>query len=146
MIGKSKEVFQDKVPDLLSAKTYNVFTLAKDNIEQRYDRYPKSGGIKLKIRIPTELVPRPTKYTQIASLSTQQSILVKEEILHHEFQIKNLNVVKCKICMELHMVDGQVQQTRKPYSCPKCHKRKDPMYFLKNNLHPVWYEVFNEGG
>jgi hypothetical protein len=71
MIGKSKEVFQDKVPDLLSAKTYNAFTLAKDNIKRRYDRYLKSGGIKLKIRIPTELVPHPTKYTQIASLSTQ---------------------------------------------------------------------------
>ena len=36
MIGKSKEVFQDKVPDLLKAKTYNDFTLAKDNIELKY--------------------------------------------------------------------------------------------------------------
>jgi hypothetical protein len=77
------------------AKTYNAFTLAKENIELRYDRYLKSGGIKLKIRIPTELVPHPTKYTQIASLSTQQSVLVKEEILHHKFQMKNLNAVKC---------------------------------------------------
>jgi hypothetical protein len=37
MIGKSKEVFQlsnNKVPDLLSTKTYNDFTLAKNNIEQ----------------------------------------------------------------------------------------------------------------
>jgi hypothetical protein len=103
------------------------------------------GGIKLKIRIPTELVPHPTKYTHIASLSTQQSVLVKEEILNHKFQMKNLNVVKCEICMELHMMDGQVQQTRKPYSCQICHKRKDPMYFLKNNLHPVWYEVSDDG-
>ncbi len=44
--------------------------------------------------------------------------------------------------MELHMVDGQVQQTR---SCLKCHTRKDPMYFLKNNLHPVWYKVSDDG-
>jgi hypothetical protein len=38
MIGKSKEVFRlpnDKVPDLLSAKTYREFILAKNNIEQR---------------------------------------------------------------------------------------------------------------
>ncbi len=49
MIGKSKEVFRDKVPDLLKAKTYQDFTLAKDNIERRYDRYLISGGIKLKI-------------------------------------------------------------------------------------------------
>ena len=71
MIGKSKEVFRDKVPDLLKAKTYQDFILAKDNIEQRYDRYLKSGGIKLKIQIPIELFPHPTKYTQIASLPTQ---------------------------------------------------------------------------
>ena len=145
MIGKSKEVFRDKVPDLLKAKTYQDFTLAKDSIERRYDRYLKSGGIKLKIQIPIELFPHPTKYTHIASLPTQRSILVREEILHHKFQMKNLNVVKCEICLELHMVDGQVLQTRKPYSCQKCHKRKDPMYFLKNNLHPVWYEVSDDG-
>jgi hypothetical protein len=36
MIGKSKEVFQDKVPDLLKVKTYNDCTLAKDNIELKY--------------------------------------------------------------------------------------------------------------
>jgi hypothetical protein len=48
MIGKSKEVFWDKVPDLLSAKTYNAFTLAKDNIERRYDRYLKLGGHQIK--------------------------------------------------------------------------------------------------
>ncbi len=42
-------------------------------------------------------------------------------------------------------MDREVQQTRKPYSCYKCHDRKDPMFFLKNNLHPVWYEVSDEG-
>jgi hypothetical protein len=36
MIGKCNEVFQpsnDKVPDLLSAKTYNEFKLAKEKIQ-----------------------------------------------------------------------------------------------------------------
>ncbi len=45
---------------------------------------------------------------------------------------------KCEICLELHKVDGQISTS---YTCQKCHKRKDPMHFLKNNLHPVWYEV-----
>jgi len=52
MIGKSKEVFRlsnNKVPKLLSAKTYSDFTLAKDNIERRYKRYLKLGGVKLNI-------------------------------------------------------------------------------------------------
>jgi hypothetical protein len=59
--------------------------------------------------------------------------------------MKNLNVLKCELCLELHIVDREVQQTRKPYSCYKCHDRKDPMYLLKNNLHPVWYEVSDDG-
>jgi len=33
MIGKCREVFWDKVSDLLTAKTFKDFTLAKDNIE-----------------------------------------------------------------------------------------------------------------
>ena len=130
MIGKSKEVFRlpnNKIPHLLSAKTYSEFTLAKDNIERRYKRYLKLGGVKLNIKIPTELVPNPKNYTKKTSLPTQRSVLVREEILHHEYHMKNLNVLKCEICLELHIVDGQVQQTRKPYSCQKCHNRKDPM-------------------
>ena len=148
MIGKSKEVFRlsnDKVPKLLSAKTYSEFTLAKDNIERRYKRYLKLGGVKLNIKIPTELVPNPKNYTKKTSLPTQRSVLVREEILHHEYHMKNLNVLKCEICLELHIMDGQAQQARKPFSCQKCCSRKDPMYFLRNNLHPVWYEVSNNG-
>jgi len=145
MIGKCREVFRDKVSDLLTAKTFKDFTLAKDNIERRHVRYLKSGGIKLHIRIPTDFVPHPKKYTQIASLPTKRSVIVKEEILHHEFQMKNLTVLKCKMCLELHMMDGQAQQSRRPYSCQKCQKRKDPMYYLKNNLHPIWYEVSDVG-
>jgi hypothetical protein len=148
MIGKSKEVFwlpNDKVPDLLSAKPYREFILAKNNIEQHSDRFLKLGAVKLNIRIPTELVPNPKNYTEKASLPMQWSILVREEILNHEFHMKNLNVSKCELCLELHIVDREVQQTRKPYSCYKCHDRKDPIYFLKNNLHPVCYEVLYDG-
>ncbi len=64
MIGKSKEMFclpDNKVPDLLSAKTNREFILAKNNIERRYKRFLKSGAVKLNIRIPTELVPNPKK-------------------------------------------------------------------------------------
>ena len=132
------------MPDLLSAKTNREFILAKNNIEQRYKRFLKSSAVKLNIRIPTESVPNPKNYAEMASLPTQQSVIVKEEILNHEFHMKNLNVLKCELCLELHIVDGH-QQTRTPYTCSKCFGRKDPMYFLKNNLHPVWYEVSEDG-
>lgn len=149
MIGKSKEVFRlpnNKIPHLLSAKTYSEFILAKNNIERRYRRYLKSGGVKLNIRVTTELVPNPKNYTNQNSLPTNRSILVKEKILHHEFYMKNLNILKCELCLEVHIVDdGQPQQTRQQYSCHKCRIRKDPKYFLRNNLHPVWYEVSDNG-
>ncbi len=140
MIGKSKEVFQlpnDKVPNLLSAKTYGEFTLAKNNIVQRYKRFLKLGSVKLNITIPTELVPNPKNYNEMASLPTQRSFVVREEILNHDVHMKNLNVLKCELCLKVHIVDRENQQTRKLYSCFKCLGRKDPMYFLRNNLHPV---------
>ena len=72
--------------------------------------------------------------------------LYKEKILHHEFHMKNLNILKCELCLEVHIVDdGQPQQTGQQYSCHKCRIRKDPKYFLRNNLHPVWYEVSDDG-
>ena len=145
IIGKCREVFRNKVSDLLTAKSFKEFTLAKDNIERRYVKYVKSGGIKLHLTIPTELVPHPKNQRRIASLPTKRSVIVKEEILHHEFQMKNLTVRKCNICLELVMMDGQTQQSGRSYTCQKCQKRKDPMYYLKNNLHPIWYEVSDDG-
>jgi hypothetical protein len=145
MIGKCREVFRlpnNKVPELLSSKTKSEFNLAKINIERRYNRYADSGGIQLKIRIPTFLVPDPRKYSVQSSVPIQRRILVREEIINHEFDMKNINMQKCEICLELHMVDG-LRKTS--YTCQKCYKRKDPMHYLSNNLHPVWYEVSEDG-
>ncbi len=140
MIGKCNEVFQpsnDKVPDLLSAKTYNEFKLAKEKIQGWFKRYVKSGAPKLNITIPTELVPNPKNYIEKCNLPMKWSISAKKEILQHEFNIKNINVITCDICLELQILDKQLKQTKEPHTCQKCQNRKDPMYFLRNNLHPV---------
>ncbi len=143
-IGKCNEVFwpsNDKVLDLLSAKTSDEFKLAKENIQQRFKRFLKCGAAKLNIIIPTELVPNPKNYIDKCNLPTKQSILVKGEILQHEFYTNNINVIKCEICLELHILDKQVKQRKEPHTCQKCQNRKDLMYFSINNLRPVWYEV-----
>ena len=145
IIGKCREVFRNKVSDLFKAKSMKEFTLAKDNIERRYVKYLQLDGIKLHITIPTELVPHPKNQRRIASLPNKRSVIVKEEILHHEFQMKILNIYKCKICLELVMINDRSQQSGRSYTCQKCQKRKDPMYYLKNNLHPIWYEISNNG-
>jgi hypothetical protein len=100
IIGKCSEVFRNKISDLLTAKSFNEFTLGKEKIERRYANYGKSGGIKLHLTIPTELVPHPNNQTRIVTLPTKRSVIVKEEILHHEFQMKNLTIRKCNICLE----------------------------------------------
>jgi hypothetical protein len=79
------------------AKTSNELNLAKENIQQRFKRFLKCGAAKLNIIIPTELVPNPKKYINKCNLPTKQSILVKEEILQHEFYTNNISVIKCEI-------------------------------------------------
>jgi hypothetical protein len=86
MVGICNEIFQpsnDKVPDLLSAKTSNEFKLAKENIQEQFKRFLKSGAAKLKIIIQTELVPNPKNNIDKCNLHTKRSNLVKEEILQH---------------------------------------------------------------
>ncbi len=70
---------------------------------------------------------------------------MKEEILQHEFYTNNIYVIKREICLELQILDKQVKQRKEPHTCQKYQNRKDPTYFLRNNLHPVWYEVSNSG-
>jgi hypothetical protein len=70
---------------------------------------------------------------------------VTEEILQHEFHTNNINVIKYEICLELQILDKQVKLRKEPHTCQKCQNRKDTMYFLRNNLHPVWYEVSDSG-
>ncbi len=31
------------------------------------------------------------------------------------------------------------------YTCKKCKDRNDPNYFIKNNMHPLWYEIEDDG-
>jgi hypothetical protein len=96
MIGKCNEVFQPsdkKVPDLLSAKTSDEFKLTKENIQRQFKRFLKSSAAKLNIRIPTELVPNCKSYIYKCNLPTKWIILVKEEILQHEFYTNNINVI-----------------------------------------------------
>ena len=59
---------------------------------------------------------------------------------------KDLNIVKCNVCLECHMQSTIISPSDKDiYTCKKCLKRKDNDYYLRNNLHPVWFEVNEDG-
>ncbi len=47
--------------------------------------------------------------------------------------------------MECRIEDKQLKEGETTYICQKCQNRKDPKYFLRNKLHPVWYEVDDNG-
>ncbi len=111
------------------------------NILLRYSRYENSGAPMLKIAIETDLVPSPKKYLNNAMRPSNRMILLKEETLEHEFYTNSLNIKKCEICLECHIEDKQSKEGETTYICQKCQSRKDTKYFLRNNLHPVWYEV-----
>jgi hypothetical protein len=77
-------------------------------------------------------------------MTSQREILVKEQILEHEFLTNNLNIVKCNVCLECH-IQNNILPDRESYTCKKCCKRKDNDYYFNNNLHPVWFKVNKDG-
>ncbi len=95
----------------------------------RYNRYVTTGAPRLSISIDVEIVPDPRKYANsIQPMSTEREILVKEQILEHEFITNNLNIVKCNVCLECH-IQNNVLPDHESYTC-------------KN---PVWFEVNEDG-
>jgi hypothetical protein len=72
-----------------------------------------SGAPILTISIDVELASDPRKYTNSGQeRPTEKEIIVKEQLLEHEFVINNLNIKKCNICLECHMEkDVMMKQT-----------------------------------
>jgi hypothetical protein len=107
----------------------------------RYSRYVKSGAPKLTITIDVDIAPDPRKYTNSGQkMPSEREIVVKEQLLKHEYVTNNLNIQKCNICLKCHM-EKDVIMKQDSYSCKKCKERNDPHHFIKNNMHPFWYEI-----
>ena len=131
--------------ELLRAKLKQEFLNAKKNILLHYSRYVNSGAPKLTISIDVELAPDPRKYTNSGQeMPTEKEIIVKEQLLKHEFVTNNLNIQKCNICLECHM-EKDVMMKQDSFTCKKCKDRNDPNHFIKNNMHPLWYEIEDDG-
>ncbi len=133
-IGKCKEVFQcvnGNQCELLRAKLKQEFLNAKKNILLRYSCYVNSGATKLTISIDVELAPDPRKHTNSGQeMPTENEIIVKEQLLEHEFVTNNLNIQKCNICLERHM-EKDVMMNQDSFTCKECKDRNDPNYFIK---------------
>ena len=149
-IGKAKTVFRSErkdVTNMLNAKTREEFFQAKTNIQSTYVRHIEANKARLKnFRVNTELVLDPRKYSRNSNLSppTNREIIVKEQILTFEQYMLSLNIFKCSICRECN-IDEKPPSDDPNYICKECRARKDPEYFLQNNLHPVWYLIDDNG-
>jgi hypothetical protein len=42
-------------------------------------------------------------------------------------------------------MQSNISPDKEIYTCKKCCKRKDNDYYLRNNLHPVWFQVNEDG-
>ncbi len=111
------------------------------NILLRYSRYVNPGAPKLTISIDVELALDPKKYTNSGQeMPSGKEIVVKEQLLEHKCVTNNLNIQKCNICLECHM-EKDVMMKQNSFTCKKCKDRNDPNHFIKNNMHPLWYEI-----
>ncbi len=110
-----------------------------------YSRYVNSGVLKLTISIDVELAPDPRKYTNSGQeMPTERDIVVREQLLEHEFVTNKLNIQKCNICLECH-IEKDVIIKQDSYTYKKCKDRNDPNHFMKNNMHPLWYKIEDDG-
>ncbi len=55
-------------------------------------------------------------------MPTEKEIIVKEQLLDHEFVTNNLNIQKCTICLECHM-EKDVMMKQDSFTCKKCKDR-----------------------
>ena len=77
-------------------------------------------------------------------MPTEKEIIVKGQLLKHKFVTNNLNIQKCNICLECHM-EKDVVMKQDSFTCKKCKDRNEPNHFIKNNMHPLWYEIEDDG-
>jgi hypothetical protein len=104
-----------------------------------------SGAPKLTISNDVELALDTRNYTNSGQeMSTEREIIVKEQLLEHEFVTNNLNIQKCNICLECHM-ERDVMMKQDSYTYKKCNDRNDSNHFIKNNMHLLWYEIEDDG-
>ena len=141
-IGEADKVFQDKVCPMMTAKTKSEFVKAKKTIDKKYSRYISTAKPVLNLKRDVYFIPDPCKYNGLHGQKspTAREILAREKILQFEHDMESLNMFMCPECKECHL-ESKPPTNNLMDTCRACNKRKDPDYYINNNLHPVWYLV-----
>ena len=146
-IGEAKKVFRDKVCPMMTAKTKDEFNKARRSLNKKYWNYTKTSKATLpKLSVDVAFVTDPRKYrgTPGQRLPTLREIIAKERILEFEHYMETLNMFMCSQCRECH-IESKAVTDKLMHECKSCKKHAEPDYYIKNNLHPVWYLVDDDG-
>ena len=151
MIGKADEAFRSSdegLEFLLNTNDVKEFKRALKNINNRYRNHVKADkGMLNNIALKDlEILPDPRTYAnrENQQLPTKRDVLMNEEILEFEHYLSTLNMHKCSICMEC-KIQVKPPSDNRGYVCQDCVTRRDDNFYIKNNLHPVWYLRDDDG-
>ena len=148
-IGKTFDAFRKvkkNIVNMLKATTKKEFLSGKHAVYGRFDHHVKGGKAILNITLDVEIVPDPRKCNtrRKGKGLTNREIMTKEQILTFEHNMESLNVIKCSVCMECIILE-MPPTTNSEFTCRPCKARRDPTFYLDNNLHPVWYLLDDDG-
>ena len=127
---------------MMTAETKADFQKAKKRINERYTRYIRTAKPVLKLRKDVYFIPDRCNYngSHGQKVPTVREILTRENILQFEHDMESLNMFMCTECKECRL-ESKPPTKDLMHICQACKKRQDPDYYIKNNLHPIWYLV-----
>ena len=129
---------------MINATSKEEFKKASKVIQRRYKRHKQNKKATLRnFSVHTEFVPDVNRPTFLKH-PTENETWTKEQILQFEHYLSALSITKCTVCLEC-SIEENTKDDESDFVCSSCRKRKDDQFFIRNNLHPVWYEVDKEG-
>ena len=119
-------------------------------------RREKSGAICLDVTesIDIQFMDNPNHGVIGRSRETRRSRRTKEELIKFEYKMRTLQVTTCCVCRENKLIfpkgvakDMPTLNSVGDHICDICKKNKcqENNKYLKENLHPIWYERDDEG-
>ena len=131
-----------------------------DEHEKTFRRFlanrEKSGAIRLDVTesMDIQFMDNPNHGVIGRSRETRRSRRTKEELIKFEYKMRTLQVTTCCVCRENKLIfpkgvakDMPTLNSVGDHICDICKKNKcqENNKYLKENLHPIWYERDDEG-
>ena len=142
--------FYEKEPH--EAPTHTEFKKRVKSLRNLVNYRIKTSAIKLTIKTDIVFMDNPGYGQHGQSRETKRSRQTVEEIYKFEYRMRTLQLQTCSVCRENKLEFSSKDKRHDMHEsgkvvCEMCRTKKheESDYFLKNNLHPVWYERDSDG-